>query len=122
MMPGQPTERIPHGGPPPYDSNMETSNFETTFDLDGHVETIAGQEGMMCVPLFPLQIQYTPYNIHPIRPVIPYQQVISCFVSDDFNHKILHELIYSLLIEICLLYIDLTTTLQCSVVNKRLDI
>lgn len=43
-------ERVPRGGPPPYDTNMETGNFETSFNLDGQVETVPSQEGMMSPP------------------------------------------------------------------------
>ena len=40
-------EGIPRGGPPPYDPNMETANFETSFDINGQVETVAAQDPTM---------------------------------------------------------------------------
>ncbi len=39
--PGSPYARAPGGGPGPGAAGepMQTNNFETTFDVDGHVET-----------------------------------------------------------------------------------
>ena len=43
------TEGLPvHSGPPPYDPRQQgpnqTANFETTFDVNGQIETISNQE------------------------------------------------------------------------------
>ncbi len=46
------SEPMPQGGPPPYDvqraaAHNETANFETTFDVDGHIETIQDKQQQM---------------------------------------------------------------------------
>jgi len=58
------TEAVPKRLGPPQDVRMaqspaDVSNFETTFDVDGHIETVTREEKPPLSPLVSLQFYFT---------------------------------------------------------------